>query len=388
MFRVGRKRKIVVVAPQAWFPGQALIRIFRKHFRPIARRFEVMSGVDVYRPRYLSFPGIFKGADGFLMAVSCFILARRLVREQGLNVLDAHFAYPDGYAGALLSKWLRLPMVLTLRGKEARQAVTGLRPRLERAVRSAAHLITVSDALRTVALGLGASSDAVRVIGNGIDTEKFSPIDRREARRQLGLPETGRMLLTVGTLIDRKGFHRVIETLPSLLKEEPDLYYLVVGGAGPEGDRSAQLKALTATLQLQQHVHFLGSMAPERLHIPLSAADVFVLASSYEGWANVLLEAMACGLPVVATDVGGNAQVVRQAQLGTIVPFGDKSALTSAIGSALRTTWNSASIRAYAIENAWDQRIPLLVGLLDQAADSATMLRAHSRKIGVSAGWK
>lgn len=386
MFRVARRRKLLVVAPRAWFPGQSILRLFRPHFRPEAQRVEAMAGIEVHRPRYLSFPGIFKSLDGFLMAACTWWTVRRLVREHQINVIDAHFAYPDGYAAALLARWLRLPMTLTLRGQEARQSSSPLRQHVQAAMQGAEKVITVSDALRALALQLGEPSERLRVIGNGIDTDKFAPIDRSEARRQLGLPEGAKVLVTVGTLIERKGFHRVIEVLPQLSAEFADLHYLVVGGSGPEGDFSAKLRSLVEEKGLQRRVHFLGPLPPDRLHLPLSAADISVLASAYEGWANVLLEAMACGLPVVATDVGGNAQVVCQPWLGRVVRLGDSSALAGAMSDALRSDWDKERIRAYAIANAWDERIPQLTALLDQVAAEGRCREASASAAGSSIG--
>jgi len=368
MFRVASRRHLVVVAPRAWFPGQSLLRLFRPHFRPYAVKVESMSGVSVHRPRYLSFPGVLKSLDGFSMAVSTWWMVRRLIRDHQINVIDAHFAYPDGYAASLLARWTGLPMTLTLRGQEARQSTTPLRSYLQAAMRGAARIVTVSDALRALALQLGEPSERLQVIGNGIDTDKFSAMGKAEARQRLGLPADARVLVTVGTLIERKGFHRVIETIPRLLSAYPQLQYLVVGGAGPEGDFSQRLKAMVQERGLGDRVHFLGALPPEELKVPLSAADVSVLASGYEGWANVLLEAMACGLPVVATDVGGNSQVVRHEWLGRIVKLGDSDALATAIDEALSMQWDASRIRDYAIANAWDQRIPQLIALLDQVA--------------------
>ena len=175
----------------------------------------------------------------------------------------------------------------------------------------------------------------VQVIGNGVDLTKFTAVPRMDARRQLGLPDDAEVLVSVGTLVERKGFHRVIECLPKLLPAHPRLHFVVVGGAGPEGDMAAKLQKLVRTLRLEDRVHFLGPLPSDRLKVPLSAANVFVLATSYEGWANVFLEAMACGLPVVTTDVGGNAQVVNDRSLGRIVPFGDSQRLQEAIHEAL-----------------------------------------------------
>jgi glycosyltransferase involved in cell wall biosynthesis len=177
-------------------------------------------------------------------------------------------------------------------------------------------------------------------------------------------------------LVERKGFHRVLACMPELLQKFPALHYLVVGSPGPEGDYSEQLKRQVAELRLGERVHFLGGMPPERLCDALSAADVFVLATRNEGWANVLLEAMACGLPVVATDVGGNAQVVCQRELGTIVPFGDHAALTNALSEALMRNWDRATIRRYAEDNDWQKRVAVLL---------EEFRALHARTVGSSA---
>jgi teichuronic acid biosynthesis glycosyltransferase TuaC len=361
MFRVGRVLPIVVVAPQPWFPLQGLVRRFRPHFRVPSEPFERMDGVEVHRPRFLCIPGVMKWSDGLFMALSVLSTVRRIVRRHRIDLLDVHFGYPEGFAGALLGRWLGLPVMLTLRGKEQRQALTDVRRALAWAVRAADRVITVSDALRGVAIELGADPARVDVVGNGIDLDKFHPLAQAEARARLALPADAQVMVSVGTLTERKGFHRVIDCLPELLKRHPRLHYLVVGGAGPEGDWSERLRAQVDRHGLADRVHFLGRCAPEDLKRPLSAADLFVLATSYEGWANVFLEAMACGLPVVTTRVGGNEQVVKSDDLGLLVPFGDQAALTGAIDDALTRRWDRGRIIQYAQDNAWDRRIPRLV---------------------------
>jgi len=186
-------------------------------------------------------------------------------------------------------------------------------------------------------------------------------VPRAEARRALGLPHDAPVLVSVGTLVERKGFHRVIELLPALRQKHPGLVYLVVGGSGPEGDMSAELRAQVAALGLADCVRFLGALPPAELAGPLSAADVFVLATRNEGWANVFLEAMACRLPVVATDVGGNREVVCRDDLGEIVPFDDGPALQDALSRALARDWDRERILAYAKDNEWDGRVATLV---------------------------
>lgn len=358
MFRVGRRMPLAVVAPTPWFPLQGLVRRWRPGFRPGAPVFEQQQGVDVWFPRFLSLPGFLKSCDGWLMALGAYPRLRRLKREGRLDLIDSHFGYPDGYAAGLLGRWLDVPVTVTLRGTEERHARDPvLRPRLRLALARADRVFTVSESLRAVALSLGLDAQKTRVVGNGVDIERFQAIPRAQARDALGLPADAPVLVTVGGLVERKGFHRVMECLPELRRHFPGLQYLVVGGPSPEGDWTERLHALRDSLGLTDCVRFLGPVASKDLHRVLSAADVFALSTRNEGWANVLLEAMACGLPVVATDVGGNREVVNAPELGAIVPFDDQQELCAALAQALRTPWDRARIRQYAEANTWDRRI-------------------------------
>ena len=361
MFRVARHRALVVVSPQPWFPGQGLIRRFRPGYRPEAPAMEIQQGIRVYHPRFLARPGVLRRLDGWSMALATVGLMRRLGGE-GERLIDAHFAYPVGEAATRLGRWLGLPVTITLRGTEVPHSKNPvLRPRLVRTLAAATRIFSVSDSLRRLALELGASPDKTEVVGNGVDTGVFHPVDRASARQTLGLPASAKVLISVGGLVERKGMHRVIDCLPGLLASHPGLHYLIVGGASPEGDLRAELDAQATRLGVAARVHFLGALPPDALKGPLSAADVFVLSTRNEGWANVFLEAMACGLPVITTDVGGNAEVVCRPELGTMVPFGDADALTRALDQALSVEWNRAAILAYAQDNQWDKRVAQLL---------------------------
>jgi glycosyltransferase involved in cell wall biosynthesis len=380
MFRVAQHRPLVVVSPQPWFPGQALIRRFRSTYRPQAPALEIQQGIRVYHPRFLSVPGVLRRFDGWSMALGSYFLLRRLQRE-GVRLIDAHFAYPDGEAATRLGCWLGLPVTVTLRGTEVPQSRNPvLRPGLVRTLKAAARVFSVSDSLRRLALELGADAAKTEVVGNGVDTARFHPVDRADARNKYGVPQDARVLISVGGLVERKGMHRVIDCLPALIERHPHLHYLIVGGGGPEGDMRAELEAQVARLGLAERVHFLGALPPDELKTPLSAADVFVLATGNEGWANVFLEAMACGLPVVTTDVGGNAEVVCRAELGTIVPFGDASALQQALVDALNAEWDRFAILDYARANQWDKRVAQLLRAYDRLIHGAAPYPGYAVK--------
>ena len=164
MFRVGEALPIIVVSPQPWFPGQGLIRKFRPNFRLPAPKESIQQGIKILYPRFLSVPGYLKQFDGLSMALRTYLLLRRLRKQMGFNVLDAHFAYPDGYAATLLGKWLKVPVTITMRGTEVPHSKnTKLLPLLVNALRRATRLFSVSESLRQHAIALGVEPSRVRV---------------------------------------------------------------------------------------------------------------------------------------------------------------------------------------------------------------------------------
>lgn len=362
MFRVGRQLSVVVVSPVPWFPLQQLIRYWKPNFRPQPEPYAEIDGIEVYYPKFFSIPGFFKSHDGFFMAASCVLTLLKIRKNYRFDLIDAHFAYPDGYAASLLGRWFKVPVTITLRGTEVTLSkFPGRRKRILAALKNASRVFAVAESLKLHVTRLGAQAGKIKVIGNGVDTEVFHPVDKLQARRSLGIDEQTKVLISVGGLVERKGFHRVLEILPELLKSYPDLVYLIVGGDSPEGNIRSRLEQQAESLGLTKQVRFLGAKPSYELKTALSAADVFVLATANEGWANVFLEAMACGLPVITTDVGGNREVVCAENLGTIVPFGDTPALLAALNQALQKQWDSVKLINYARLNSWETRVEVLV---------------------------
>ena len=361
MSRVAQHIPLSVVAPTPWFPLQSLLRILKPHFRPGAPAYENQSNIDVWYPKFLSIPSILKGFDGWLMALGALPRLRRLKKASRLDLIDAHFAYPDGYAASLLSRWLRVPFTITLRGTESRLIQDKvISPKLMSAIARASQVFSVSESLRALVIAKGGDPEKIEVVGNGVDTHRFCPKDRGQSREELGISPTAKVLVSVGGLVPRKGFHRVIKALPQLRERFPDLVYLIVGGPSAEGNNRLALEHQVKQMNLEGCVRFLGPLPSSVLPSVLSAADVFVLATSNEGWANVFLEAMACGLPVVTTDVGGNKEVVCHDELGIVVPFGEPTLLQLAIEESLQREWNTEMIRLYAQSNSWDERVERL----------------------------
>jgi glycosyltransferase involved in cell wall biosynthesis len=341
--------EVVVVAPTPWFPFASGLR---PGFRPEVPAEESHDGVRVLHPRFLSFPGILKCLDGLLLFLSTLPALWRLRRELPFDVIDAHFVYPEGLAAVLAGRLLRVPVVLTERGMLPLLAPYRLRrPQLRFALRRATRVIAVSESLRQDSQRLVPEA-AVRVIENGIDPQVFHPIDRVEARRALGLAKYGPLLVSVGTLARRKGFHLVLEAMASLRRRYPRLRFVLVGSDGPEGAMEAELRQLAARLELGDQVVFAGSRGRDELALWYSAADVFVLASAHEGCPNVVLEALACGTPVVATPVGNVPELVAGPEVGLLVDR-EVPALARGIAAALDRTWDRERICDRIASRTW-----------------------------------
>ncbi|MDA0947616.1 MAG: glycosyltransferase, partial [Planctomycetota bacterium] len=290
----GARAEVTVLAPVPW-----------QHSLGVARGPEQRRGLAVHRPRFWYLPRFWKGLDGAALWRSISGLARRLHAERPFDLLDAHFAWPEGAAGLALARELGIPMTVTLRGTLEWLAEDPARgPRMAEVVREADRVIAVSHDLAARARALGASPQRVSVVPNGVDLQRFQPGDRRQARRELGLDPAGPLLVSVGHLSPRKGFQDLISTLPSLRATHAGAELALVGGPGAEGDNRARLEELARASGVAGAVHFLGARDPAGVAQALQACDLFAFASRYEGCPNVVLEALACGRPVVSSAVG------------------------------------------------------------------------------------
>lgn len=335
-----------VVAPVPFFPSSSgRFGSWGRYARIPVR--EERHGLEVHHPRFLVIPKLGMAVAPLLLYRSSLPLLRRILAVRRIDVIDAHYMYPDGVAAVWLGQKLGIPVVVTCRGTDVNLIPRYRIPRglIQGAIAGAAALITVSAALREAVLELGAPPDKVTVLRNGVDTRLFAPPSERDAvRADLGL--TNPTLVSVGHLIERKGHHLVIEALQQL----PDWHAVIIG----DGPERARLAALIQSLGLSDRVRLLGARPHAELPALYGAADALVLASSREGWANVLLEAMACGTPVVATDIWGNPEVVRAPEAGVIVERNP-----AAIAEGIRRLWanrrDRAATRAYAEQFSWDE---------------------------------
>lgn len=336
-----------VIAPVPYFPsGRTMFGRYAAYAR--APRHELRHGVDVWRPRYLVVPRLGVGWTPHTLFLAALKMVRRLqAAGEVFDVIDAHYFYPDGVAAARLGRALRLPVMITGRGSDLTllPKLRAARRQIVQAAESASAIVTVCEDLRQRVIALGAAPDQVRVLRNGVDLEVFAPGDRDAARRRLGL--RGYALLSVGSLIPRKDHGLTL----AALRELPDCT-LLIAGSGPL--RTA-LEGQARRLGVADRVRFLGEVPHGALPSLYAAADALVLASSREGWANVLLESMACGTPVVASDVNGSGEVVRSPAAGRLMTERTPEGLVRALSALRADPPGRRATRSYAEQFGWGQ---------------------------------
>lgn len=335
-----------VIAPVPWFPSQNT-RFGSYAAYAAAPREEQRHGLEIDHPRYPLIPKVGMTITPALLYFWALPAVRRLLASgYDFDLIDAHYFYPDGVAAALIARKLGKPVTITARGTDINLIPQYALPRRQIlwAASRADGMITVCQALKDELVTLGVTDDRVTVLRNGVDLDMFRPGDRAALRSRYGL--TGPTLISVGHLIERKGHDLVIEALPQL-----PAFRLMIAGDGPE---EASLRVLADRLGVTDRVEFLGRRPHEELPDLCCAADALVLASSREGWANVLLEAMACGTPVVASNVWGTPEVVAVPEAGRLMADRTGQGIADATRDLFSDLPDREATRRYAEGFSWD----------------------------------
>jgi glycosyltransferase involved in cell wall biosynthesis len=362
-----------VIAPVPWFPfsSPSFGRYGRYARVPLSER---RHGIEISHPRYVQLPKIGTHLSPFLLYQSVL----RHLRAQGatrgeIDVIDAHVYYPDGVAAALLARHLKKPVTVTARGTDLnlypkRYPLVGRM--IAKAAREVDASITVCAALKEALVDLGAAPESVHVMRNGVDLELFRPVDRDAAQKRWNVSRP--TLLSIGHLIERKGHDLVIEALADLPGVD-----LMIAGDGPERQR---LEHLQDRLGVGDRVRFLGVVAHQDLRHLYSAAEALVLASSREGWPNVLLEALACGTPVIATRNWGTPEIVTAPEAGLLIDERTPKAIADAARILLEAPQERAVTRRYAEAFSWeattDAQLRLFSSLLEAQPGDRSALPA------------
>ncbi len=272
---------------------------------------ESWGGLEVYRPPFTAIPVIGGSRNPAAISRAALPLLRQLHRETPFDLIDAEFFFPDGPAAMRLSDALGIPFTVKARGADihywGRQR--GCAAQILDAANKAAGLLAVSSALKADMVAMGMDANKIRVHYTGLDQTRFTPRDRAEEKANHSL--TGPVILSVGALIPRKNHDLVIQALADI----PGATLLLAG----QGESQGALRALADTSGVADRVRFLGSVPHDDLPSLFAAADIMALVSSSEGLANAWVEALACGTPIIASDVGGIRELITNDAAGRIV---------------------------------------------------------------------
>jgi glycosyltransferase involved in cell wall biosynthesis len=350
-----------VVAPVPWFPLRWHIAGRYAKYAAVPER-EQRADVSVRHPRYFSIPRIGMSVQPASVASAAMRAAGDLQAEGwSCDVIDAHYLYPDGVAAATLARRLQRPFVVTARGSDVNliAKLPAPRRRILEAVAQASRVIAVSEALKSELLRIGVAESRVEVLRNGVDMDLFRPVSRESTRKRLGA-DGAHLIAAVGNLVPEKGHDLVLRAARCI-----ENVRVVVVGQGRERER---LTALTVQLGMRDRVTFLDNVPQSELASIYSAADVLALGSVREGWPNVLLEAMACGTPVVATAVGGVREIVTSDIAGETVSGRDEREFAAAIQRVLDRRTERAAVRSHASQYSWEPIVRRYHEILSSAA--------------------
>ncbi|HPD13616.1 MAG TPA: glycosyltransferase family 4 protein [Planctomycetota bacterium] len=329
-------------------------------------------GVDVLRPRWHRLPKLGVLLDGYRYAERVGRVVARQLPDFDFDVIDAHWLYPDGFAAVRLGQRLRKPVVVTGRGSDVDEFLRRwpVRSFARRALRGATRLVALSRAHKHKMIEAGPRAESISVIPNGVDTALFRPGNPEAARHALGLVPEGLVLFSAGSLVADKGFQHLI-TGVARLRRPASLYI-----AGP-GDYRAALERLARDLGVADRVTFLGRVSQQQMPLWYQAADFFCFGSYHEGCPNAILEALACGTPVVSTDVGAIPDLVEEERNGVLFPPGSAEAFVAALERALAQPWDRSAIAAAGSRRSWRHAAEEYRAVFEQAvADGEALCSA------------
>lgn len=328
---------VKVINPIPWSPLHRFIPKY-KHLANIPYKTK-RGNLDIYHPRYFSIPKVFKHIEVYSYERAVKKTIKTSLKGYDFDLVDLHWTYPDLPTGESLSRAFKKPFLVTLRGLEAfhEQDADSRKHIVKYFLQKAHKIIALSEELKHTSIRLGADPKKHTVIRNGVDTALFTYMPIDQARQQLKLAKTEKIIVAVGALIHRKGFDLIINALPELIKKHGEnLKLYVIGAQGAEGDYRTSLYALVKKMGVEKNVIFQGAVLNELLPVWYNAADVFCLASRGEGSPNVLTEAISCGCPAVAVDVGAVKEIMEsEPNIGECVISNNSEALGLALDTVL-----------------------------------------------------
>ena len=334
----------------------------------------VLRNVPVYHPLLLHLPIWNRGSNWKAVRRALDKSLKRIDADE-IDVILATFAYPHGLAAKELARRLGVPYVIKARGSDLHSLPEdGGRLRGTReALSNACAVVTVSHNLARLAKDMGSKASRVHILPNGVDTDAFRPLARTEARKSLGLEIERSICLFVGNLRPVKGLDVLVKALSHM---SHDGALAVVAG---EGSMRGWLKRQARRADLAGRLQLVGQLSRDKVLMWMNAADVVVLPSRNEGCPNVVLEALACGTPVVASRVGEVPHLL-DPECGIQVQPEDARGLAEALEEAIDRDWDRQMIRGKVQHLTWQNNVRRLHSILDGAVREQTGSSAGREK--------
>lgn len=311
---------------------------------------EFIDTIEVFHPTYFFPPKVFRPIYGLCYWLSIFGTFTKINKKFNADVIFATWAFPDAYAAAIISKRSKLPLITKIHGSDIHSIKGSLRGRFTTwALDNSGKVVSVSNDLANQVHKMGISPNKTMTLYNGVDEQIFAPSNKRKARLQLNIHSDNKILLYVGNLKKVKGADLLADTIAILRSTHSNIHLYIIG----QGVLKSHIEKQLNVLNITSSVSFLGMLSQEQISSWMNAADLLVIPSRNEGVPNVMLEAMSCGLPVVATKVGGIPEIIRQGVTGTLCEAPISKLLAEALANSLETKWNPSSIIEIAGQYTW-----------------------------------
>lgn len=362
---------VTVVCPLPWCPKISFFKRWPDWYASTAIPKKVIEGdLEIYYPKFLLIPFLARFIQPLFQILGTFFLMLRLRKQGRVEAINAHNLYPDGVGAALLSKMLNIPLVLTSLGSDinANESSKVRMSQILWAMNSARGVTAKSQALTEKISKMVDPDVNVSYIPNGINTSMFQATTdelKEQKKKALGLSLEEIYVVFVGRLDEVKGLTYLLDAL-SILKDKGALNFttLLIG----DGPQNVFLKEKAERLGLLPRVKFEGRVAHDRVGEYLYSADLFCLPSLSEGLPNVALEALACGVPLVGSNVGGVPELVNDDN-GLLTEAANAQDLAKKLERALNTQWDSESISSTVSWADWHNSAAQYLNKVELAMD-------------------
>ncbi len=321
-----------VIAPLPWVPRGAIFLKSIAH-RDIPEK-ETIDGIEVFHPQYFMIPKFGRVMYGFYFFLSLYGKIKEVRSDFKFDLIFAPWVFPDGVGSFFIARMLKVPIIIEALGSDINIFTRFILRRkiISYVLQRSAKVIAVSNELKNVIIKIGVPAKNVEVVTNGVNTNLFCKMDKTLARERLNLTQDVKIILFVGNLVPVKGIEYLMDSYNIVAADNKNIRLVIIG----DGFLKSLLLKKVSDFKLEKKMVFCGKMPHEDIPMWMNGCDVLCLPSLDEGYPNVILEAMACGIPIVATRVGGIPEMVNLYESAELVDPKDINQLSAALEKAIR----------------------------------------------------